>query len=230
MITRVLATAVAMATAAFVAFAPPAAAEEAGNQERIDRATQVFERMVSEPDKEYMKKALRSARAVMIFPSVLKAAFIFGAQGGNGVLLARDTNGVWSDPAFYTLGSGSIGFQAGVQDAEVILAIMTDRGLDAVIANNAKLGVDASVALGPVGAGIGGATTTNFGGDIAVFTNNVGLFAGFSLEGAVIYEREDHESDYYGSEDATARTIVIERRFTNPGADALKAVVAQHTQ
>jgi len=216
--------------AVLMLFVLPAAAQEAPQQERIDRAAQVFERMVTKEDRAYLQKSLKSAKAIMIFPSVLKAAFIFGAEGGNGVLMARNSDGVWSDPAFYTIGSGSFGFQAGVQDSEVLLAIMTERGLDAVIANNAKLGVDASIALGPVGAGIGGATTTNFGGDIAVFTQDVGLYGGLSLEGSVIYEREDQGADYYGSEEATARTIVLERKFTNPGADRLKALVAKYTQ
>lgn len=208
----------------------PAAAQVDDNQARIDNAALIFERMVTHEERTVLRNTLKSAKAVMIFPSVLKAAFIFGAEGGNGVLLARDSDGIWSDPAFYTLGSGSFGFQAGVQDAEVILVIMTERGLDAVIANNAKLGVDASIALGPVGGGLEGATTTNFGGDIAVFTRNVGLFGGLSLEGSVIYEREDHEAAYYGTEDATARTIVIERKFTHDGAQKLKALVAKHTQ
>ncbi|MCP4327558.1 MAG: lipid-binding SYLF domain-containing protein [Alphaproteobacteria bacterium] len=212
--------------AAAVAIAAPARAD---NQERVAAAAEIFERMATEEDAEPLRKTLKSAKAVLVFPSVWKAAFVVGAEGGNGVLLARNSNGDWSDPAFYTMGSGSVGFQIGVQDSEVLMAIMTDNGLDAIISNNAKLGVDAGIALGPIGGGIGGAVTTNFGGDIAVFTKNVGLFAGLSFEGSVVYERDDQEQEYYGSESATARAIVLERKFSNPGATGLKDVVAKYT-
>ncbi len=208
----------------------PAEAQDDPNQARIETAAAVFERMASEEDAIPLRNSLKNAKAVMIFPSIWKAAFLVGAEGGNGVLVARNSEGEWSDPAFYTMGSGSIGFQIGVQDSEVIFAIMTDNGLDAIIANNAKLGVDASIALGPVGGGIGGATTTNFGGDIAVFTKNQGLFGGFSFEGSVVYERDDQEREYYGSDAATARAIVLERKFSKPGAGALKDAVAKYSQ
>ena len=213
-----------------LAAASPAVAQDSANQERVIEAAEILDRMATEKDAIPLRRTLKSAKALMIFPSVWKAAVVIGAEGGNGILMARDSDGVWSDPAFYTMGAGSIGFQIGVQDSEVILAIMTDRGLDAIIANNFKLGVEASIALGTIGAGIGGATTTNFGGDIAVFTKNQGLFGGVSLEGAVVYERNDQEEEYFGSEFATARTIVIERKFTNPDAAKLKAIVAKHTQ
>jgi len=210
--------------------ASPLRADDDANHARIVEAAEIFARMATEEDAIPLRKTLKNAKAVMIFPSVWKAAVVVGAEGGNGLLLARDNDGVWSNPAFYTVGGGSIGFQIGVQDSEVIMAIMTDRGLDAVIANNFKIGVDASIALGPIGGGIGGATTTNFGGDIAIFTKNMGLFGGVSMKGAIIYERNDQEEAFYGSEFATARTIVIERKFTNPDADVLRSVVAEHTK
>lgn len=216
--------------AAFVLIGGSPAEAQNERQELIDRAAAVFGDMASDDSMKYIRKNLKSAKAIMIFPSLLKAAFIFGAEGGNGILLARDKDGVWSDPAFYTLGSASFGFQIGVQDSEVLMAIMTERGLDAVISNNAKLGIDASIALGLVGGGLEGATTTAFSGDIAIFTNTAGLFGGLSLEGSVIYERDDHGEEYYGSADASARAIVIDRRFSRPGTEKLKNVIDAHTR
>ena len=230
MLDRLHGMAIAALMAVLIAAAPAVEAQSNDNQERVDKAAAILERMAAEPDAIPLRNTLKNAKAVLIFPSILKAAFLVGAEGGNGVLVARSSDGEWSDPAFYTMGSGSVGFQIGVQDSEVLMAIMTERGLEAIIANNAKLGVDASVALGPIGAGIGGATTTNFGGDIAVFTKNQGLFGGFSFEGSVVYERDDQERDYYGSDQASARGIVLERKFSNAGAAKLKEIVTKYSQ
>jgi lipid-binding SYLF domain-containing protein len=230
MLNKLQAAVLAILVIAVAGTVPQARADNSDNQARVNSAATILEKMASPEDAVPLRNTLKNAKAILIFPSVWKAAFLVGAEGGNGVLVARNSDGVWSDPAFYTMGAGSFGFQVGVQDSEVLMAIMTDKGLEAIIANNAKLGVDASIALGPIGSGIGGATTTNFGGDIAVFTNNQGLFGGLSLEGSVVYERDDQERDYYGSEAATARAIVLEHKFNNPDAAGLKAVVAKYTQ
>ena len=230
MLNRICAAVAVILSMSITAANLTAQAQDDPNQARVETAAAVFERMAAEEDAVPLRNSLKNAKAIMIFPSIWKAAFLVGAEGGNGVLVARNSDGEWSDPAFYTMGSGSIGFQIGVQDSEVIFAIMTENGLDAIIANNAKLGVDASIALGTVGGGIGGATTTNFGGDIAVFTKNQGLFGGFSFEGSVVYERDDQEREYYGSESATSRAIVLERKFTNPGAKVLIDAVTKYSQ
>ena len=128
-------------------------------------------------------------------------------------------------PELSTMATASFGFQIGFQDAEVIFVIMTTAGLNAVLNNNVKLGIDVSVAAGPGGQGIEGSTTTNFGGDIAAFSRTRGLFGGGALEGAVVIERGDWNSAYYGSAGANARAIVMDRAFTNPDADALRAAL-----
>ncbi len=162
---------------------------------------------------------------MVVFPTVVKAGFIFGAEGGNGVLLARTADGGWSAPAFYTLGAASFGLQVGVQAARVVLVVMTEKGLQSVIDDQVKLGADLSLALGPIGGGVEASTTTNLWADVYAFAKSEGLFGGIAFEGALLYGREDLNRAYYG-EAATAREIVLEHRFANPDAGKLKAALA----
>jgi len=201
----------------------PSAAQSAP-QELVDSSKYVVERLVNHPDFTRLKYSLANAKAVLIIPSLLKAGFILGAEGGSGVLLTRDANGEWSYPAFYSMGAGSFGLQAGFQDSEVVFVILTIDGLNAVLNNNVKLGLDASVAAGPVGQGIEGSTTTSLGADIVAYSKNRGLFGGGAFEGAVVYERDDLNRAYYDV-GASARSIVMDRQFTNVGAEALRSVL-----
>jgi len=187
----------------------------------VEKARISFLAMYNDKNYTQLKRQLKFAKALLIVPSQLKAAFIFGAQGGSGVLIARDANGAWGYPAFYTIGSGSVGLQIGFQNSEAVLEIMTDKGLNAVINNQVKLGVDASVAVGPVGEGINGSTTTAAGADIVTFSRTEGLFAGGSLDGAVIVKRDDWNADFYGK-GATPRAIIYDKKYSNPKADALR--------
>jgi len=206
--------------------ASSAARAETNQEELVSKARLTIERLSANPDFGRMNAAIKTAQAVMIFPSVLKGSFIIGAEGGNGVLLTKDANGEWSYPAFYTLGAGSIGLQAGFQDSEAVFVINTLKGLNAVLNNNFKFGVEASVALGPVGQGIEGSTTTAFGADIEAYSATRGLFAGGSFEGAVMYERSDWSRNYYEA-GASARGVVMERAFRNLQADSLREAMAK---
>ena len=137
------------------------------------------------------------------------------------MLLVRGSDGSWSSPAFYTLVAGSIGLQIGGQIAEVIFALMNDGAVEAFLGNEFKLGADLSIAVGPLGRGVEVSTTTNLDKDIYAYSRVVGLFGGGSLEGAKIITRQDINDAYYGAV-APARDIVIERKFFNRGADALR--------
>ncbi|MEE8279656.1 MAG: lipid-binding SYLF domain-containing protein, partial [Alphaproteobacteria bacterium] len=178
---RLATTAIALLTAAGVAFAAPTQPRAASvPQELVEKAKLTTEKLLKEPDFPTLAKWIKEAKGVLIVPSLLKASFIFGVAGGNGVLLARDKEGNWGYPAFYTVSAGSFGLQAGFQDAEVVFVIMTDAGLESVIDNGLKLGLEASMAIGPVGTGVSGATTSGFGADIYAFSKAVGLFGGVS--------------------------------------------------
>ena len=126
---------------------------------------------------------LRQARAVMVCPRVFKAGFFFGGEGGNCVLAARDASGSWSYPAFYAMGSGSFGLQIGIQDAQFIMMILTDKGLSAIMDNQFKIGGDASIAVATLGAGVQGDTTAGLGADIVAYTQARGLYGGISAAG-----------------------------------------------
>jgi lipid-binding SYLF domain-containing protein len=153
----------------------------------------------------------------------LKAAFIFGAQGGNAVLLARNKDGAWGYPAFYTMGTGSVGFQIGFQDSEAIVAVMTERGLHALVDTQVKFGADVSAAAGPVGQGVQGDATIG-GADVVTFMRNKGLFLGGALDGAVVVKRQDFNADIYGPA-AYPDGIIFEGKFANPVADRLRAAL-----
>ena len=208
-----------------LAAAPQQARAESDTQQLVTKAQWSLNEMLADPDFASLARTLPEARAVMIFPSILKAAFIFGAEGGNGVLLARGAAGDWSYPAFYTLGAASFGLQIGGEEQEVVLLIMNDAALDAIMRSEVKLGADLSVAAGPVGVGIEGSTTTAVGGDIVAYSRSQGLFAGLSVEGAVIHEREGYAQEYYGTS-ASVSQIVIDRAVSNGGADSLRSTLA----
>ncbi|HSR71739.1 MAG TPA: lipid-binding SYLF domain-containing protein, partial [Kiloniellales bacterium] len=147
--------------------------------------------------------------------------FIVGAEGGSGVLLVRGSDGSWSPPAFYTLAAGSIGLQIGGQVSEVVFTLMNDGAVNAMLKNEVKLGADASVAIGPIGAGVEASTTTNLREDIIAFSRAVGLFAGGAFEGAKLISRENWNAEYYGAA-ASPKAIVVDRKFFNPQADKLR--------
>jgi len=174
-----------------------------------------------------VRKLMRSAKAVVVFPSILKGAFFVGAEGGTGVLLAKGEGGKWSYPAFYTMGGASFGLQIGGQSSEVMLLIMTSKGINSVLNNEVKLGGDISVAVGPIGIGAEASTTTNLRADIYSFSRNAGAYFGASIEGAVIHPRRGYNHEYYGSTSASPKAIVLEGKYFNPQADPLRQTLAE---
>jgi lipid-binding SYLF domain-containing protein len=173
-----------------------------------------------------LRPLLKDAKAVLIYPQVIRLAFVLGASGGSGVLLAYDQKAnTWSGPAFYTIGQGSIGIQAGAEATEVVLVALSDRGLAALLSTSSKLGVDVGVALGPIGVGAE-AATANLSADIISYSRASGLYAGASLSGAVVAVREALNQAYYGK-DVTPTGILIQRQVTNPHAAGLIEAVAK---
>ena len=201
----------------------PASAEA---QELVNKARLSFQSLLRDPNMTWFRDHLKDAKGVLIVPQLLKAAFFVGGSGGSGVLLARDEKtGEWSEPAFYTLGSGSFGLQFGAEASEVILLVMTPRGVEALLTSTLKLGGDVSVAIGPVGGGVQGATA-NLSADILSFARSKGLFAGISLEGAVVAARDDWNNAYYGK---TVRPldILMNRSVSNSHSAELRATVGK---
>jgi len=163
---------------------------------------------------------LKKAEGVFIAPQVLKGAFVVGASGGNGVLLVRDKKtGHWSAPGFYTIGEASFGLQIGGQASEMILLLMTDRGVTTLLSNSLKLGADAGVAAGPIGMGVS-AATANISADVLSFSRSKGLYGGIALDGAVIAVRKALNDAYYGKT-VTPSDIFVLHAVRNPQAERL---------
>jgi len=207
------------------AAAAPAARAASDSEELVVKAQLTAEKMIAHPEMPQLTSWLKRARGVLIVPSLLKAGFILGGEGGSGVLLSRDDKGRWSAPAFYTVASGSIGLQIGVQDAQVLFVIMTEKGLAAMIDRQVKLGADASVAVGPTGRGVEGATTLNLDADIYSFALTRGLFGGVSFEGSVAAVRGEWNEAYYGKP-VEPKDILIGRTVSNRQADKLRETLA----
>ena len=214
--------------AAALAVLPLAGCGHTGGQEQtlVDRATLTAQEMMTQNLSDDPQSLLRRAKGVLICPQVFKAGFFLGGEGGNCVLLGRAANGTWSFPAFYAMGSGSFGFQFGIQDAQLFLLVLTDRGLNALLDSQLKLGANASVTFATLGAGVQGSTTTAVGADIVAFASSRGLFGGVALEGSVISSKTDWNQNYYGQPFA-ARQIVIQMQGVNPGADPLRQVLTR---
>ena len=204
-----------------------ASTDETEANELVDKARITVQRLGRDSDVgPNLRRFLAQAKAVLIFPTLIKGAFLLGGEGGSGLLMVRDEKGSWSYPAFYTMASVSFGLQIGGQTAEAMLLIHTDGAVESVLEDQMKLGADASVAAGPIGAGIDGATTSNVGPDILTFSTSQGFFAGASLEGAVIARRQDWNRAFYKA-GATPHAIVIERAHANPAADKLREALSR---
>jgi lipid-binding SYLF domain-containing protein len=206
----------------------PAMADDAQDARHlVDKARLTFESFMADKDLgPSVRSLVKRAKGVLIYPQVLKGAFLVGVSGGSGVLLAHDAKArKWGGPAFYTIGEASFGLQAGGQASEVILVALTDRGVTALLSTSAKLGADVGVALGPVGAGAE-AATANLSADIISYSRAQGLYAGISLEGAVVAARDGLNKAYYGKE-VTPTAILVRHEATNPQAAGLIGAVSK---
>ena len=216
-------TAAAFAASTLSAF--PARAD-AKRQALVDSSLDAARKILTGKDYPDAAKYIEGARGVLIVPELIQGGLIFGLAGGRGTLLARGAPKDWSPPAFYAMGSGSVGFQIGAKVSEVVFIIKTEKGLQAILDHKFKFGAEAGVTLVAVGIGVEGATTTAAGADIVAFSNSAGLFAGASIEGSYLDADNDWNALYYGS-GATTKAIVLERRFTQPGAEAIRQYLAK---
>jgi lipid-binding SYLF domain-containing protein len=211
----------AVGAAAALGCLPAHASDASDAQQLVDKARITVTQIANDKDFVTVKSALANAKAVLIFPQVLKAGFVLGGSGGSGVLLVRDANtGDWVGPAFYTMGSGSIGFQAGASSAEILMMVNSQKALDSLFTNKLKLGGDASVAAGPKGVGTGASVTADF----VVYSRAKGAYAGMSVEGSVLDVRQKLNTGYYGKA-ATPVDILVKKDVHNPAAASLQSTL-----
>jgi lipid-binding SYLF domain-containing protein len=173
---------------------------------RIQKATQVFHEIMTTPDKGIPQDLLEKAKCVAIIPGEEKAAFIFGGNYGKGLATCRTASG-WSAPMFLAVGGGSVGFQIGASFTDVVMLFMNDHALHSLLGDKFKIGADVTVAAGPVGRQASANTDVRLDAEILSYSRSKGVFAGISLDGAVV--QADHSGDkaMYGS-DVTHQEIL----------------------
>ncbi len=201
------------------------ASDKVTTEKIVDSAALVVKTFGADPDLTWFRDNVKNAKALLIVPQSLKGAFLVGGSGGSGVLIAQDSNtGEWGNPAFYTLGSISVGLQIGAESSEVILMIMSDRGMEKLLASSFKLGADVTLAVGPVGGGTAAQTA-----DVLSYARSKGAFAGVSLDGAIVKTRDKRNKEYYGAE-VSPTDILVRKTVSNPHADGLRKAVAELTK
>jgi len=178
-----------------------------------------------DPDQTWIQDNLSRAKAVMIAPQIVRAGFIFGGSGGRAVLVARDGR-TWAGPAFYNLATASVGFQAGLDVSEAIIVVMTDKGMNSLLSNSFKLGGDASIAAGPVGASARSTVTA----DLITFTRAKGIYGGLNLDGTVVSTNIPWNDAYYARTNLLPPDILMRRTVTSRNAAGLLADVTKATK
>jgi lipid-binding SYLF domain-containing protein len=186
-----------------------AKATKAESQKEVSGAGKTLDNFVADPDMNWFREHAKEAKGLFVCHQIVKAGFIIGGSGGRCVLVVK-TEKAWNGPAFYTIGTASAGFQAGVQNSEVIGLVMTQKAIDSLMSNSFKAGGDASVAAGPVG--VGAAATPN--ADIIFYSRSKGLYGGVDISGAVIKPSEDYNKAYYGK--AVSPIDIIVRGSVHP--------------
>jgi lipid-binding SYLF domain-containing protein len=165
--------------------------------DRVQSAAQVLNEIQGAPDKGIPQEVLGSAECVAVVPSMLKGGFIVGAKYGRGLASCRTSKG-WSAPAFFMLTGGSFGFQIGGQAVDLVMLIMNQDGMKHLLSSQFALGADASVAAGPVGRHAEGNTDWKLKSEVLTYSRARGLFAGVSLNGAVVKQDKDATREFYG--------------------------------
>lgn len=199
-----------LAAAALIAMLLGTSANAASREEkRVGDAADVLEQLLRIPEKTVPPALLSRAYAVAIIPNVVKAAFGVGVRRGKGIIVVRQDNNSWSNPAFVTITGGSVGWQVGAQSTDIILVFKTRKGVDGIENGRMTLGADASVAAGPVGRYTGIATDIEFKAEVYSYSRSRGLFAGVSLEGAGVTMDRKANAAFYGSSSMTPERIFV---------------------
>ncbi|HTY20490.1 MAG TPA: lipid-binding SYLF domain-containing protein [Geobacteraceae bacterium] len=217
-------------TIALGAFKTAIADDMSEAQSMVYKAKGTLIDLTSDSMFSWLNKYLKDAKGVLIFPQVIKGGFFLGGSGGTGVFMTRDqTTGEWSYPAFYTMGSVTLGLQIGGEAAEVVMVAMSQKAINTLLSSSVKLGGDVSIAAGPVGGGAKGSVgvpevTTDF----VSYTRSKGLYAGLNLEGSLLAVRTGLNEVYYGAGTLPV-DIVVMKKASNPNADELRAALEKVT-
>jgi len=210
---------------ALIALASCRSSGEFGSEpeQLIDRSRGTFQSMMRDNQYPGLVDLASRAKSIIIVPNMIRAAFFFGGRGGNAVMLVRGEDGKWSPPAFYTIGGISWGLQFGGQSSELVIAVMTEKGLSSIMNREVTLGGDAGLAIGELGKGINASTGMGLKSDLYAFARSEGLFVGVSLEGSVIAPRETWNIQEYGDQ-VTPEAILVDRTESSGAGTSSKAI------
>jgi len=205
-----------------VALFAPAAMAQSEQQKLVNDSQASLTNFLRDPDMSWLQQNFKRAKAVIIAPELLKAGFIFGGSGGRAIVVAKDPkSGKWLGPVFYAMATASVGFQAGISVSENVTLVMTDKGFNSLLATSFKMGGDASVAAGPVGAG----AKSDIVADLITFSRAKGVYGGLNLDGTVVTASDDWNQAFYGKK-VLPPDILVRGAGHNPGADKLLAQIA----
>lgn len=182
---------------------------------RLTRATDVFQEIMKTPDKGIPGDLLDKSECVAIVPGLKKAGLGLGGKYGKGLIMCRKPNRNWTAPSFITIEGGSIGFQIGFTQIDVVMLFMNKKGVDKLIGDKFTIGADASAAAGPVGRQTAAQTNIRLDAEILTYSRAKGLFAGISLDGATLRSDKDDNREFYGK-DLDVRSILIDGTVEMP--------------
>ena len=202
---RLLRATVTLLLAVFITTAT--AAESTREEKRVADAADVLDQLLRIPEQTIPPTLLSRAYAIAVVPNVVKVGFGFGARRGKGILVVRQDDNSWSNPAFIALTGGSVGWQIGAQSTDVILVFKTRNGVDGISNGKLTLGADASIAAGPVGRQASAATDIQFQAEVVSYSRSRGLFAGVALEGSGVTMDRKANVAFYSDSNLTPERI-----------------------
>ena len=212
----------AMVAVVSLGFAATSAQAQSEQQKLVNAADVTLSNFMRDPEMKWLQQNIHRAKGVLISPEIVKAGFIIGGSGGRGVLVARELSNKWVGPAFYTLATASVGFQAGVAASEMVTLVMTEKGMNSLLSSSFKFGADASVAAGPVGAG----AKSDVVADLIAFSRSKGVYGGLNLDGTVVSTNDDWNTAYFGKK-VLPPDILVRANVSNMGA---QQAAGQHRQ
>ncbi|MFQ5525309.1 MAG: lipid-binding SYLF domain-containing protein [Thermoanaerobaculia bacterium] len=193
--------------------------------QKVRTSEEVFQELLSSPDREVPEELLERARCVAVLPGVVKGAFGWGGKHGRGVLSCRNEAGEWSAPVFVRVSGGSFGFQVGVQAADLVLFMMSERSIRSLLKSKFTLGGDVNVAAGPLGRSAEAATDARFRAEIYSYAKARGFFAGVSVEGARLAPHRKSMTRYYG-QPLDARAVLVDHEMPELPSEAKSFLAA----
>ena len=192
--------------------------------ERLQKSVDVIHEVMATPDKGIPEEVLNDAKCILVVPNLIKGGFIFGGKHGRGVATCRTAEG-WSAPAFVSVGGGSAGLQIGVEGVDLVMLVMNDQGFQHLLSSKFELTGEGSVAAGPVGRHASAGTDWKMNTEVLTYSRSKGVFAGLTLEGAVVQQDNDSTGAIYGK-NMKFRNILSGKVATPKSADAFIQAVS----